>query len=191
MSSEVNQLLNLVETGDPKAAQELLPLVYEELRRLAGKKMAGERPGQTLQATALVHEAYIRLAGTEKEWEGKAHFFRVAAECMRRILIDRARKRAVRKASGLADPELLEESRIECEAPANEILALNEVLDRLETVDSDAAQLIKLRYFVGLTMIQAAETMGMSVRSAERLWTFARARLRMSLFWQMRECQAL
>jgi len=163
----------------PKSAEELLPLVYQELRRIASHKMANEMPGQTLQPTALVHEAWIRLGGDEQPvWQNRAHFFGAAAEAMRRILIDRARKRQVRQASGLASPEVLEESQIELKSPVEEMLAIHEIIDRLEKVDAQAAQLVKLRYFVGMTMDQTAEALGVPRRSAERLWTFSKAWLR-------------
>jgi len=177
--SDVTRLLDAVERGEPQLAEELLPLVYEELRRIAAAKMAKEQSGQTLQPTALVHEAWLRLgADRQPQWQNRGHFFAAAAEAMRRILIDRARKRQVRAASGLATPEPLEESQIELKVPAKELLAVNEVIDRFEAVDAAAARLVKLRYFVGMNMDQTAETLGLSRRSAERLWTFARAWLR-------------
>lgn len=179
MPPDVTQLLNAIKSGDQTAAEELLPRVYQELRKLASHKMAQERAGQTLQPTALVHEAWLRLGGDQQPvWENRAHFFGAAAEAMRRILIDRARKRQVRKASGLADPEELQESRIECRLPDEELLALNEVLDRFTKVDSQAVRLIKLRYFIGMNVTEAANTLGMSQRQSERLWTFAKAWLR-------------
>lgn len=179
MPADVTLLLNQIESGDPKAAEELLPLVYAELRRLASAKMAKEKPGQTLQPTALVHEAWMRLGGDQQpQWQNRAHFFGAAAEAMRRILIDRARKRQVRESSGLASPEPLDESQIEIKAPSDELFAIHEVIDRLEAVDNDAAQLVKLRYFVGMNMTQTAEALGLSTRSAERLWTFSKAWIR-------------
>ena len=178
----VAQVLEAVGTGDAKAAEELLPLVYNELRRLAAAKMANEAPGQTLQPTALVHEAWLRLGGDHQEqWKNRAHFFGAAAEAMRRILIDRARKRKLREPSGLAAPEALDESRIVLRVPESELLGLDEVLDRLAEVDADAARLVKLRYFIGLGMAEAAEAMGISLRQGERLWTFAKAWLRDAL----------
>ena len=179
MPADVTRMLSAIEAGDAKAADELLPLVYGELRRLAASKMANERPGQTLQPTALVHEAWMRLgADQQPRWQNRAHFFGAAAEAMRRILIDRARKRQVREASGLASPEALEESRIELKVPVDQLLGVHEVLDRLEAVDGDAARLVKLRYFVGMNMDQTAEALGLSRRSAERLWSFAKAWIR-------------
>jgi RNA polymerase sigma factor (TIGR02999 family) len=177
--SEVTQILDRVQRADPKAAEELLPLVYEELRKLAAGKMAHEQAGQTLQATALVHEAWLRVAGkNEVRFENRRHFFCVAAEAMRRILIDRARRRQIRRTSGLASPEELHESQIEARVPEAELFALHEVVDGLGAVDADAARLVKLRYFVGMEVAEAAETLGISLRQAERLWTFAKAWLR-------------
>jgi RNA polymerase sigma factor (TIGR02999 family) len=179
MPPDVTQLLDAIEQGDPKAAGELLPLVYEELRKLAAARISREQPGQTLQATALVHEAWLRLgADQQSQWQNRAHFFAAAAEAMRRILIDRARKRQARMASGLATPEVFVDSQIEVKAPTDELLALHEVMDQLEKVDAASARLVKLRYFVGMNMTQAAEAMGLTLRSAERLWTFAKAWLR-------------
>jgi RNA polymerase sigma factor (TIGR02999 family) len=180
--SDVTRILERAEQGDPNAAAELLPLVYEELRKLATAKMAGERAGQTLQPTALVHEAWLRLGGDQQPaWQNRAHFFGAAAEAMRRILIDRARKRKLRQASGLDSPEELHESRIELRVPESELLAVHEVLERLAEVDVRAAQLVKLRFFVGMTMAEAVEAMGLSLRQCERLWTFAKAWLRDAL----------
>jgi RNA polymerase sigma factor (TIGR02999 family) len=177
--NDVTRALDRVQQGDPQAVEELLPLVYEELRKLATVRMAHEAPGQTLQPTALVHEAWLRLGGDQQpRWQNRAHFFGAAAEAMRRILIDRARKRQVRAASGLAAPEELHESRIELRVPETELLALHEVLDELAKVDADAARLVKLRYFIGMRMAEAVEAMGISLRQGERLWTFAKAWLR-------------
>ena len=177
--SDVTRILDRAQQGDPKAAEELLPLVYEELRQLAAAKMANEQPGQTLQPTALVHEAWLRLGGDQQpRWQNRTHFFGAAAEAMRRILIDRARKRQVRASAGLAAPEELHESRIELRVPEAELLALHEVLDQLAKVDADAARLVKLRYFVGMSMTEAVEALGISLRQGERLWTFAKAWLR-------------
>jgi DNA-directed RNA polymerase specialized sigma24 family protein len=156
--SDVTQLLSAIEAGDPQAADQLLPLVYEELRRLAFLKMAQEKPGQTLQATALVHEAWLRLAGSNhQQWRGRSHYFGAAAEAMRRILIDKARHKASLK-GGLDHPlEELHESRIE---------------------DATAAEVVKLRYFVGMTIPEIAEALEISPRSADRHWVFARAWLK-------------
>jgi RNA polymerase sigma factor (TIGR02999 family) len=179
---DVARILDRVQQGEAQAAEELLPLVYDELRRVAAQKMASESPGQTLQPTALVHEAWLRLgADAQPRWQNRAHFFGAAAEAMRRILIDRARKQAVRQPSGLAAPEELHESRLEIQAPADELVAVHEALDGLAAVDATAAELVKLRYFVGMTLPEAAEVLGLSLRSAERLWTFSRAWLRDAL----------
>ena len=180
--SDITRILDRVQAGEAQAAVELFPLVYDELRKLAGRKMAGETPGHTLQPTALVHEAWLRLGGDHQPtWQNRAHFFGAAAEAMRRILIDRARKQAVRQASGLTTPEKLHESRLEIQAPTDELLAVHEALDGLAAVDATAAELVKLRYFVGMTLPEAAEALSLSLRSAERLWTFNRAWLRDAL----------
>jgi RNA polymerase sigma factor (TIGR02999 family) len=181
-AEQVTQILDAIGAGNEQAAEKLLPLVYDELRRLAAAKMAHEAPGQTLQPTALVHEAWLRLGGDhQQQWQNRAHFFGAAAEAMRRILIDRARKRKVREGSGLAAPEELHESRIAFLKPEAELLGLDEVLDRLSQVDAEAARLVKLRYFVGLEMAEATDVMGISLRQGERLWTFAKAWLRDAL----------
>jgi len=177
--SEVTRILQALEQSDAKAAEELLPLVYQQLRRLAAHKMAQEVAGQTLQPTALVHEAWLRLVAEGKEhWEGRAQFFAAAAEAMRRILIERARRRQALKRGAGATHEMLDESRIALAAPAEEILAIHGALDHLAAEDVQAAELVKLRYFVGMTMPEAAEALGVPQRTAERLWTFARAWLR-------------
>lgn len=177
--SDVTRILQAIEQGEPKAAEELLPLVYAELRRLASHKMANERAGHTLQPTALVHEAWLRLVGEQKkEWAGRAQFFSAAAEAMRRILVERARKHQALKRGGGAEHEALDESRIGVEFPAGELLAVHEALERLAVEDISAAELVKLRYFAGFSMPDAAVALGVSQRSLERLWTFARAWLR-------------
>src|SRR5207245_102487 len=150
--SEATRILDAIGQGDPRAADELLPLVYEELRKLAAAKMAHEAPGQTLQPTALVHEAWLKLAGSERQqWRGQAHFFGAAAEAMRRILIDRARRKASQKHGADQPLEELHESRIELRVPSDEVLAVHEALDALAAEDPLAAQVVKLRYFVGMT----------------------------------------
>jgi RNA polymerase sigma factor (TIGR02999 family) len=174
--SEVTQILERVEHGDPKAAEELLPLVYEELRRLAAHRMANEAAGQTLQPTALVHEAWLRLVGNQdQKWDGRAHFFAAAAEAMRRILIDRARRKHAIRHGG-------DQLRVDIEAvdlPAtdadDQLLAVNDALDKLAAQDKVEAELVKLRYFVGMTNDEAAEVLGISPRTAKYYWTHARA----------------
>jgi RNA polymerase sigma factor (TIGR02999 family) len=163
----------------PASAEALLPLVYTELRRLAARRMAGEAQGQTLQATALVHEAWLRLGREHKDaWASKAQFFSAAAEAMRRILIDQARMRAAAKRGGAAAHETLHESQIETRVADEEILAVHEALEQLAAEDPQAADLVKLRFFTGMTMAEAADAMGLPLRTVERTWTFCRARLR-------------
>jgi RNA polymerase sigma factor (TIGR02999 family) len=177
--SDLTQLLSAIDAGDPNSANQLLPLVYEELRRLAALKMAQEKPGQTLQPTALVHEAWLRLAGSNsQQWRGRSHFFGAAAEAMRRILIDKARRKASLKGGQDQPLEELHESRIELPVPQDEILAVHEALDGLAAEDATAAQVVKLRYFVGMTIPEIAEALGISPRSADRHWVFARAWLK-------------
>jgi RNA polymerase sigma factor (TIGR02999 family) len=177
--SDVTQLLNAIETGNAKASVQLLTLVYEELRKLAAAKMDREKPGQTLQATALVHEAWLRLAGSDRQqWRGRSHFFGAAAEAMRRILIDKARQKASLKRGADQPPEELQESQIEMTAPADEILAVHDALDALAAEDGTAAEVVKLRYFVGMTVPEIAEALGISPRSVDRHWQFARAWLK-------------
>lgn len=178
MPGDVTQLLNQIETGDSKAAEELLPLVYEELRRLAAARMAREKPGQTLQATALVHEAWIRLAGSDQKWNGHSHFFGAAAEAMRRILIDQARRKATQKRGDGLEHEEFHESQVELKVPAAEFIAVNDAVDKLAAEDALAAEVVKLRYFVGMTHFEIAEALGMSHRSVDRHWAFARAWLK-------------
>jgi RNA polymerase sigma factor (TIGR02999 family) len=180
--NDVTRLLESLEKGDPRAADELLPLVYDELRRLAAAKMAREAPGQTLQATALVHEAWLRLAGSERqEWRGRAHFLGAAAEAMRRILIDQARRKASQKRGGGQAREELHESRIAMRAPPAEILAVHEALDALAAQDRTAAEVVKLRYFVGMTVPEIAEALGLAPRTVDRHWAFARAWLKVAM----------
>ncbi len=183
LMSEMTRILNAIQQGDPHAANQLLPLVYDELRRLAAQQLAHETPGQTLQATALVHDAYVRLVDVDKvqEWNSRGHFFAAAAEAMRRILIEKARGKGRLKRGGGRRRVNVEEILDAGATPANELLALDEALDRLEQADAEAAKLVKLRYFAGLTMTQAAEVLGISLRSAERNWTFARTWLHREL----------
>lgn len=182
MKREVTQILDRLAAGDPLAAEDLLPVVYDELRGMASRRMAGEAPGQTLQPTALVHEAWLKIAGVrEARFNDRAHFFAAASEAMRRILVDIARRKKRLKRG--ADPEVepLDESRIEIGAPPDEILAVHEALDRLATEDPVAVQVVKLRYFVGLPLPNVAEILDLSPRTASRLWSFARVRLRQLL----------
>lgn len=208
--SDVTRILAQIDSGDPMAAEQLLPLVYDELRKLAAARLAHEKPGQTLQATALVHEAYLRLvgpagpAGPEPPedtalrsahgsavaspsqaladqfrraggtYNSRGHFFAAAAEAMRRILVDQARRRNAAKRGGGAEREELHESAIAAVRPPDELLAIHDVLDRLAEVDPAAANLVKLRFFIGLNMGEVAEAMGISVRSAHDIWAYAR-----------------
>jgi RNA polymerase sigma factor (TIGR02999 family) len=175
--SEVTQILAGVEAGDPHAAEQLLPLVYDELRRLAAQKLGREATGQTLQATDLVHEAYLRLVGRnpEQHWDGRGHFFAAAAEAMRRILVERARRKATLKHGQNIQPLNLDQFELACEDRPRQLLALDEALAELQGHDAQTAQLVKLRYFAGLTHQQAAEILGISRRAADRLWVLARA----------------
>jgi len=182
--SDVTRILTAIETGDTKAADELLPLVYEELRRLAARKMSQEPPGQTLQATALVHEAYIRLVDSQaRDWKGRTHFFATAAEAMRHILIDNARRKKSLKHGG--DRRRIGLDRLALlggdNAPSDDLLALDEALERLAKENKIEADLVKLRYFAGLTGEQAAEVLGISRSTADEHWAYARARLRLEI----------
>lgn len=175
--SEVTQILNRLELGKPSASEELLPLVYDELRRLAAQRLEHERAGQTLQATALVHEVYLRLVDTEHQqnWESRRHFFGAAAEAMRRILIESARrKQTVKRGGDWVRKELLPDD-LATDGTSIDLIALDEALTKLESVDPQAASLVKLRYFSGLTIPQTAELLDVSQRTAERSWTFAKA----------------
>jgi RNA polymerase sigma factor (TIGR02999 family) len=175
--NDVTRILSTIEHGDPSAAEQLLPLVYDELRKLAAARMAQESPGQTLQATALVHEAYLRLVGpgSTHQWQGRGHFFAAAAEAMRRILIDRARCHQSTRRGGDRRREGLDEGALISTGPSDDILALDEALARLEAVDSRAAELVKLRYFAGLTIPEAAQFLGVAPRTADDIWAYARA----------------
>jgi RNA polymerase sigma factor (TIGR02999 family) len=170
--SEVTRILSAIEQGDPQAAGQLLPLVYDELRKLAAQRLSGEAPGQTLEATALVHEAYLRLVG-DQQFDNRGHFFAAAAEAMRRILIENARHKNRHKHGGKLQRIDLGEV-VAVDEPAESLLALDEALTRLAAIDALAARLVTLRYFTGLTMVDAAATLGISLRSAERNWTYAR-----------------
>ena len=174
--SDITLILGRVEQGDPNAAEELLPLVYQELRKLAAAKMAGEAPGQTLQPTALVHEAWLRLAGAQhQQWNSRGHFFAAAAEAMRRILIDNARRKArVRHGKDLVRVDL-DSVDVALETEPDTLLAMDEALDQLARRDPLKAQLVKLRYFVGLSIPEAGRTLGLSESTAKRYWAFARA----------------
>jgi RNA polymerase sigma factor (TIGR02999 family) len=179
--SEVTGILSRIGAGDARAADQLLPLVYDELRKLAAARLSQEKPGDTLQATALVHEAYVRLVDSEgdQQWQNRAHFFAAAAEAMRRILVEDARRKArLRHGGGLRRMDILD-GNIAAAADDNEqLLSLDEALDRLASVRPQAALLVKLRFFVGLTEDEAAPLLGVSSRTARRLWVFARAWLR-------------
>lgn len=181
--SDVNNLLTAIQDGDPHAADQLFPLVYTELRRLAAEKMGRERPGQTLQATALVHEAYVRLVGSGEgqHWDNRRHFFAAAAEAMRRILIERARRKQARKHGGGRRREDIEADALAAAEPNVDLLALDAALVRLAEQDPLKARLVELRYFAGLTGDQAAGVLGISPSSADRQWVFTRAWLRREL----------
>lgn len=174
--SDVTRILDALGEGDPKAAGELLPLVYAELRQLAAAKMSNERPGQTLQPTSLVHEAWLRLGGDgEQKWENRAHFFGAAAEAMRRILIENARRKlAIRHGGGLARLDA-DELEIAAAVQDEELLEVNEALEKFVAHDKQKAELVKLRYFVGMTIEEAAEVSGISTATAKRWWSYSRA----------------
>jgi RNA polymerase sigma factor (TIGR02999 family) len=174
---DITQILKLAERGDPAAASELLPLVYQELRRLAGQKLAQEAPGHTLQPTALVHEAYLRLVGSPagQRWDGRRHFFGAAAEAMRRILVESARRRHSQKRGGGMGREPLDAVQVAAPEQSEDLLALDEALEKFAAIDATAAELVKLRYFAGLSLPEAAEVLEVSPRTADRLWAYARA----------------
>jgi RNA polymerase sigma factor (TIGR02999 family) len=175
--SDVTRILNAIEQGDPHAASQLLPLVYEELRHLAAQKLAHEAPGQTLQATALVHEAYVRLVDVEKaaRWNSRGHFFAAAAEAMRRILVENARRKHRHKHGGGRARVELDGIEIAAPTPSDDLLELDEALTQLTAADPQAAELVRLRYFAGLTIPQAAEVLGLAPRTADFLWAYARS----------------
>ena len=181
--TEVTQILSRLDQGEPDAAEQLMPLVYDELRKLAAQRLAHERPGQTLNATALVHEAYVRLVdGTHvQKWNSRGHFFAAAAEAMRRILIDQARRKASVKAGG--NLQRIDISQIEpaLSGPSLDMLALNEALDELEKTDPRAATVVKLRFFAGLTTREVADALSVSLATAENDWAYAKSFLRIQL----------
>ena len=182
--TDVTRILSAIEQGDPSAAEQLLPLVYDELRKLAAVKMAQEKPGQTLQATALLHEAYVRLVDTEKaqHWESRGHFFAAAAEAMRRILVDNARRKRRPKHGGDRQRVALDEALAVTDQPSEDLLALDEALSRLAEQDESLAEVVKLKYFAGLSVEQIAQTIGVSPRQADRLWAYARAWLHQEIY---------
>lgn len=181
--NDVSRILSAMENGDDHAAGQLLPLVYDELKKLAAARLAQESPDQTLQATALVHEAYLRLVGPDpdRNWDGRGHFFSAAAEAMRRILVDRARRRQSLKRGGELHRITLDLAEPASSGPDPDLLALDEALDRLAHRDPVKAELVKLLYFAGLTLPQAAEALGLSHATAKRLWAYTRAWLRVEI----------
>jgi RNA polymerase sigma factor (TIGR02999 family) len=180
--TDVTRILSAIDQGDAQAAEQLLPLVYDELRRLAAQKLSNEKPGQTLQATALVHEAYIRLVGgDDQNWDSRGHFFGAAAEAMRRILVDLARRKNRLQHGGGRQRVELEEGDFAIDPPLDDLIAVDEALDKLAAEDHQCAELVKLRYFTGLTTQQAADALGISVRTAYRDWTYARSWLRLKI----------
>ena len=180
--NDVTRILDRAQQGDPKAAEELLPLVYGELRRLAAHRLAGERHTQTLQPTALVHEAWLKLSGDPaREWNGRSHFFAAAAEAMRRILVDRARRRLAAK-RGSGEPSLdADELDIPAPAPDDQLLDVNDALEKFVREDPRKAELVKLRYFVGMTFEEASEVLGIAVPTAKEWWAYSRAWLRVEI----------
>jgi RNA polymerase sigma factor (TIGR02999 family) len=180
--SDVTVILEAIQKGDSKAADELLPLVYRELRKLAASKLSKESPGHTLQPTALVHEAWLKLAGADDQhWNGRQHFFAAAAEAMRRILVDRARRRLAAKRGGGEVCLAADEMNIPAPAPDDQLLAVNEALEKLAALDPRKAELVKLRYFVGMTFEEAAEALGIAVPTAKQWWAYARSWLRVEI----------
>jgi RNA polymerase sigma factor (TIGR02999 family) len=183
LMNDITRILNNLPAGNPNAARELLPLVYEELRSLARARMSNELPNHTLQATALVHEAYLRIVGDDNSsWANRAHFFAAAAEAMRRILIDHARRRRAHRHGGGKDHVPLEDLSIAAPGDDDELLAVNDALEKLAAHDTQKAELVKLKYFAGLTTEEAAEVLGLSLPTAKRHWAYARA-------WLFREIQ--
>jgi RNA polymerase sigma factor (TIGR02999 family) len=178
--TDVTRLLDAAHRGDRQAAADLLPLVYDELRKLAALKLAGEKPGQTLDATALVHEAFLRLVG-DQQFDGRGHFFAAAAEAIRRILVEQARRRQAAKRGGGLKREEADADRLAAPAPDDELLALHEALDRFAESHPEKAELVKLRYFAGLSADQAAAVVGVSASTADRHWAYARAWLKRAM----------
>jgi RNA polymerase sigma factor (TIGR02999 family) len=174
--NDVTRVLSAIEQGDPQAAERLLPLVYDELRKLAARKLAQERPGQTLDATSLVHEAYLRLVDAEqaRDWNGRTHFFRAAAEAMRRILVDRARRKQSQKRGGAWEQVDLEQAAQAARDPSEDVAAVHEALDLLAAHDPVKAELVKLRYFAGLSVEEAGDVLGVSRATADRYWRYAK-----------------
>jgi len=183
LMSDNTQIIAKAQAGEPGAAEQLLPLVYDELRKVAAAKLAREKPGQTLQATALVHEAYLKLVGDQpdRQWPGRTYFFGAAAEAMRRILVDQARRKAAAKRGGSELKRCELDSQHAETAPPEEVVAVHEALDRLHAADPLAAELVKLHYFGGMSLEEAGKLLGMSRATAYRLWTFARTWLRAAL----------
>jgi RNA polymerase sigma factor (TIGR02999 family) len=181
--SDVTRILSAIEQGDPQAAEQLLPLVYDELRRLAAGKMAHEAPGQTLQATALVHEAYLRLLDNDqaRQWNSRGHFFGAAAEAMRRILVERVRHKRSLKAGGDRRRQEMPDIEMSIAEPHLDVLALHEALAKLEIQDKRRAELVKLRFFAGLTIAEAAQALGISASTADNDWAYARSWLRLEI----------
>jgi RNA polymerase sigma factor (TIGR02999 family) len=180
--NEITRILSTLDEGDPLESERLLPLVYDELRKLAAARLKQEKPGHTLQATALVHEAYLRLVapGQAQRWANRAHFFAAAAEAMRRILVEEARRKQSQKRGGLLDRHEMEGAGLAIPADVD-VLALDEALDSLAARDAEAARLVKLRFFGGMTMNEAAQALDLSTRTAERVWAYARSFLRIEL----------
>lgn len=181
--SDVTHILSAIEQGDPQASEQLLPLVYDELRKLAAQRLAQEKPGQTLQATALVHEAYLRLIGdgAEQDWNSRGHFFAAAAEAMRRILIEQARRKRSSKGGGKLQRMELDEAQLVIPSPNVDLIALDEALNKLADHDSRKAEIVKLRFFAGLTIRQAAAALGIAESTADADWAYAKSWLRVEL----------
>ena len=182
--SDVTRILQSIEDGDLQAAEKLLPLVYNELRQLAAAKMALEKPGQTLQATALVHDAYLRLVDVEKveHWNSRGHFFGAAAEAMRRILIEKARRKSRLKRTGDRQLQNLDDIEVAIDGPAEDLILLDEALQKLEATDAVKAQLVKLKFFAGMTIPEIADALGISTSTTDRYWSYARAWLHREMF---------